>query len=97
MSYRKVTTRNFIIRSGMGLASSVLDGDISINANEAIPDTTYKNRLAFINEVKKLPRENPYDYHRYLSHAPLHTSKKNKKPVKESSEIAIEQNWRIVY
>ncbi len=54
---------------------------------------------AFAQEVERaLPQEQPYDYHKRLSEAPVHTARRNPETNAKPSELALpDQGWTLIW
>lgn len=97
----KFSRRDFVVRSATGFAGIAVSKYIS--GSNAVPGKEAKHAIdsppgSFNAEVKKLPEEKPYDYHKKLSFDPIHTWKRNVnyKPLSDEMSVA-DKGWKIVY
>ena len=95
MSAKNYSRRDFIGRSTAGLAGAAAASGLSpvmINS-----DSVYKYPSSpFTSEVERLPVEKSYDYHKYLSTAPVHKWRRDKNAKQEKNEMSVpDEGWKI--
>ncbi|MDD4145372.1 MAG: twin-arginine translocation signal domain-containing protein, partial [Prolixibacteraceae bacterium] len=95
MSAKNYSRRDFIGRSTAGLAGAAAASGLSpvmINS-----DSVYKYPSSpFTSEVERLPVEKSYDYHKYLSTAPVHKWRRDKNAKQEKNEMSVpDKGWKI--
>jgi hypothetical protein len=103
MQNKKFTRRDFISRSTAAAAGTVVARAFSK------PDKTSEKKICenliphypddeFIQEVEKLPGEEPYAYHKYLSTAPVHIHRRDPGTRREKNEMSVpDEGWSIVW
>ena len=103
MPYKKVTRRDFIGRSTAAAAGTVVSRAFPITGEtgeKAIPENQvrYYPDDGFIEEIERLPVEEPYEYHQYLSTAPVHIHRRDSGARLERNEMSEpDEGWSIVW
>ena len=98
----KFSRRDFVVRSTTGFAgiavSKYISGSNAVPGREEAKHAIDSPPGSFNAEVKKLPEEKPYDYHKKLSFDPVHTWKRNVDYKPSSDEMSVaDKGWKIVY
>ena len=104
MSDKNLTRRNFLGWTTAGVAGTVVSTGIS-----SFDISSYKKDVfgvnegkysteAFAREVETLPMEEPYDYHKRLSTAPVHIFRRDKgaRP-KEGEMLLPDKGWKLIW
>lgn len=98
----KFSRRDFVVKSATGFAGLAVSKYIS--GSNGVPGKETKKHFidsppgSFNAEVEKLPEENPYDYHKQLSEAPVHTWRRNRESLPSPDEMAIaDKGWRLIW
>src|SRR5690554_6588628 len=102
---KNYSRRDFIGRTTAGLAGAAAVAGMSpvISPNvDAVPGMFNINSVTydspFAAEVQRLPEEKIYDYHKRLSTAPVHISRRDENAVKENNEMQVpDTGWRICW
>ena len=98
---KNFTRRNFLITSTTGLVGMTVSPTMGFAEKSDIStENTIKNRIVtpFVSEVERLAVEEPYDYHKHLSTAPVHVWRRDKNITAEKDEMTIlNHGWKLVY
>ena len=105
MSAKNYTRRNFIGRTTAGLAgAAAFTGMAPVIPKNESPAPGLPNEgpvypaSSFATEVQRLPEEKIYDYHKRLSTAPVHISRRDNYAVKENDEMQLpDTGWSIFW
>ena len=100
MDSNNYTRRSFIGKTVTGLVG-VIVSPFSLECAErekfSSEDKTKYSSTAFTAEVEKLPAEELYDYHKYLSTAPVHVLQRDKNAIPEKNEMIIhDEGWKLI-
>jgi hypothetical protein len=103
MPYKRFTRRDFISRSTAAAAGTVVSGAFPVpdeTGEMTIPDNQFSHFPddEFIKEIERLPVEESYGYHKYLSTAPVHIHRRDPGAMREKNEMSVaDEGWSIVW
>ncbi|MDD4536517.1 MAG: hypothetical protein PHW81_05830, partial [Petrimonas sp.] len=93
---KSFTRRNFLITSTTGLVGMTVSPAMGFTEESNI--STENAVSPFVSEVERLAVEEPYDYHKHLSTAPVHVWRRDKSTAAEKDEMTIlDHGWKLVY
>jgi hypothetical protein len=103
MSKKTLTRRDFIGKTTVGVAGAVVSTGISSLGTASFKRNGYGTNdgeysaSAFAREVERLPREEPYDYHKRLSTSPVHIVRRDKTALPKEGEMSIPvKGWKLI-
>ncbi|MEO5996564.1 MAG: hypothetical protein ABIN89_07540 [Chitinophagaceae bacterium] len=102
MSKNKLTRRDFVVKSTVNLIGAAISTSVPATmVNKALPESTHPAAAnqaddAFADEVKKLPVEEPYHYHKQLSEGPVHIKRRDGTIKPLANEILVDERWKII-
>ena len=101
---KNYSRRDFIGKTSAGLAGAAAISGFASSVDEPGKlSTTTDDRFSyeispFVSEVERLPVEEIYDYHKYLSTAPVHVWRRNKNAERDKNEMSLpDKGWKICY
>jgi hypothetical protein len=103
MPDKKFTRRDFVGRTTAAAASALVSTTLPIlyetsekaNCENHFPHSSCDE---FIREVERLPVEEPYAYHKYLSTAPVHIHRRDRGARRERNEMYVpDEGWSITW
>ncbi|MGI6571900.1 MAG: hypothetical protein ACOX19_00395 [Fermentimonas sp.] len=109
----KINRRNFLVTGTSGLVGMTVSPTLGFASERgSAPGDTLESRVEngvengvesrvvspFVSEVERLAVEEPYDYHKHLSTAPVHVWERDADAVLEKGEMKIpDRGWKLVY
>jgi hypothetical protein len=104
MSKKRFTRRDFIEKTTAGVTGAVVSTGLSSISLSSCKRDIYGaidgkySTAAFAGEVKRLPMEEPYDYHRHLSASPVHIARRDPDARPKDGEMSIpDKGWKLIW